>query len=121
MPGTIFDSTLTGAGSSVMAGSRVYFVAWAVTVSGPNVRHPNAWDTDELVGVGHYSLGNDLTPGGVLVGIGFGAARWLNSLLGQHVVSPTIDPAGLTADLAQYIRWGISPGTEVHLYVLGDA
>lgn len=121
MPSAIFEDTLVDSGSSIMGGTRVLFVAWEVTVSGPTVRNPSVWETDILLGVGQFQLGNDLTSGGILSGIAYGDAHWINSLLGQWVVPPGAVGADFSAAVAQYIRWSISPGTQVHLYVFGDA
>lgn len=120
MPSVTYEATLSGVGSDPLGGSRVAFVAWEVTIVGPTVRLPRFWDTDARLGIGHYSLGNDLTPGGLISGVGYGSPRWIESLMGQHVVTPALVGSDFSWDLAQYIRWAIEPGTEVHLYVFGD-
>lgn len=120
MPGLSFSQTLTGAGSAQMSGTRVYFVAWEVTVFGPSARQPTVWDPEVWIGIGHYELGNDLTPGGVISGIGYGKANWIDTPIGQRVVSPAEDASGFTREIAEYIRWSIAPGSEVNLYVFGD-
>lgn len=120
MPSVTYEATLTDVGSSILGGSRVFFVAWEVTVVGPTVRMPRFWDTSARVGIGHYSLGNDLTPGGLISGVGYGSPRWFERLVGQHVVTPGQVASDFAADIAQYIEWSIEPGTEIHLYVFGD-
>lgn len=120
MPSVIFEDTLTDSGSAVMGGTRVLFVAWEVTVEGPGVHTPNAWDVTSLIGVGHWELGNDLTPGGLISGLGFDSPHWINTEIGQWVAPPGQVGADFSSAIAQYIRWTISPGTEVHLYVFGD-
>lgn len=120
MPSVIFEDTLSDSGSSIMGGTRVLFVAWEVTTDGPLVRVPNQWDLDAIVGAGHWSLGNDLTPGGLISGIAFDVPHWIYSRVGQWIVPPGQVGADFSAAVAQYIAWSISPGTEVHLYVFGD-
>lgn len=120
MPSIIFDDTLTDLGDSVLGGTRVYYVAWEITVDGPVVHPPNAWDAYTTIGVGHFELGNDLTPAGSISGIGWSEPHWFNSAVGQWIVSPGQVGTDFTQEIAQYIRWAISPGTEIHLYVFGD-
>lgn len=121
MPSAIYEDTLAGSGSSILGGTRVIFVAWEVTVQGPNVRVPNTWDPDTIIGAGHWALGNDLTPGGIISGIAFDQPHWFYSLVGQWIAPPGLNGADISYAVAQYIQWTIAPGTEVHLYVFGDA
>lgn len=119
MPGIIYEDDLTDTGSAILGGTRVYFVAWEITIFGPTVRHPSYWDVDQYVGVGHWELGNDLTPGGAISGIGYDAPHWINAAIGQWI-SPPGDVGGtFNSAIAQYVRWAIAPGSEVHLYVFG--
>jgi hypothetical protein len=120
MPGVIYEDSLTDSGDAIMGGTRVYFYAWEVISAGANVRNPNQWEVNTLVGVGHIEFGNDLTPGGLISGIGWGKPQWLHTEVGQVVVSPGQSGTDFTSDIAQYIRWSFSPGTEVHLYVFGE-
>jgi hypothetical protein len=120
MPGTIYDDTLTDSGSAALGGSRVYFVAWEVKDFGPVARHPSFWDTDQYVGIGHWELGNDVTPGGILSGIAYDAPHWINRELGQWIAPPGQVGSDFSSAIAQYISWTLSPGVEVHLYVFGD-
>lgn len=120
MPSTIFEDTLTNSGSSVMGGTRVLYVAWQVTVSGPGVHPPNSWDSVLTLGVGHWELGNDLTPLGILSGIAYGEPHWMNFEPGQWIAPPGLVGTEFSYAIAQYIQWSLSPGTEVHLYVFGD-
>jgi hypothetical protein len=121
VPSVIFEDTVSGTGESIMGGTRVYYVAWEVTTEGPTIHRPNSWDVDSVVRVGHWELGNDLAPLGLISGIGYGEQHWMNALSGQRIVIPTLSGADFTALLAQYIRWAIAPGTEVHIYVFGDS
>lgn len=121
MPSTIYESTLTDAGSDVMGGTRVIYVAWEVTVEGPTIRRPNGWDDDSIVGVGHWSIGNDLTSLGLISGLGFDAPHWIYRTIGQWIAPPGLVGSSITYAVAQYVRWSISPGTSVHLYVFGDS
>lgn len=120
MPGVIWEDSIDGLGSAILGGSRVYFVAWELTVIGPTARHPSYWDTDAYVGVGYYRLGNDLTAGGIIGGVGYGEAHWLSLLIGQNVVDPGQVASDFTSQIAQYISWAIAPGNAVHMYVFGD-
>lgn len=120
MPGVIFEDDLSDAGESVLGGTRVYFVAWELISGGPTVRNPNGWDVNEWLGIGHFQLGNDLTPGGIISAVGYGDVHWLNSEVGQWIVEPGAVGSDFTSIIAQYIRWAISPGTSVHLYVFGE-
>lgn len=120
MPGVIFDDTVSDAGSAHMGGSRVYFVAYEVLDFGPSARHPSYWDINTWVGLGYYQLGNDLGPGGLITGIGYGDPHWFNTDIGQRVVSPGEVGSDFTSDIAAYIRWTLVPGVSVRLYVLGD-
>jgi hypothetical protein len=119
VPSVIFDQTLTDAGFSLTGGSRVLYVAWEVTVLGPAVRSPQAWDATALLGVGHFELGNDLTGAAIISGIGYGEPHWLNTPIGQWIVPPGEVGSDFSAAIAEYIRWSLTPGTEVHLYILG--
>jgi hypothetical protein len=121
MPSVIFEDDLVDTGSAILGGSRVLFVAWEITTRGPNVRIPNSWDTDTIIGAGHWSLGNDLTPGGLISGLAFDSPHWLYADAGQWVAPPGQIGSDFSAAIAQYIRWSFAPGTEVHLYVFGDA
>lgn len=120
MPSIIYDDEVSGAGSSVLGGSRVLYVAWEVTVQGPNVHQPSVWDSELLVAVGHWELGNDLTPGGLISGVGYDEPHWIYTAIGQWVVAPARVGATDAYSLAQYIRWSMTPGTSVHLIVFGD-
>jgi hypothetical protein len=121
VPSVIFEDSLTDAGTTVMGGTRVFYVAWEVVTDGPRVRPGMEEDTDALLGVGYWSLGNDLTSLGLISGIGLGEAHWMNTRIGQWVVPPGLVGADFSIAIAQYIHWAISPGTEVHLYVFGDS
>lgn len=121
MPYITYDQTLSGAGSAQMGGTRVYYVAWEVTIIGNQIRQANAWDPYSQLGVGYFQLGNDLTPAGSISGVGYDSPVWLNWLLGQWIVEPAEVASNFTSAIAQYIRWAFTPGTSVHLYVLGDA
>lgn len=121
MPSVIYEDTLTGSGDSIMGGTRVFYVAWEITTPGPAIHPISSWDAYTLNRVGYWQLGNDLEPAGLISGIGWDEQHWMNWTIGQWVVSPTLSGADFTAQLAQYIRWSLSPGTEVHLYVFGDS
>lgn len=120
MPSTIFEATISGVDSDIMGGTHVYYVAWEVTVQGVRVRNSIEGDSAQLLGVGTFQLGNDLTPLGLISGVGFQEPHWMNSEIGQWIPTPGQVGASFTSAIAQYIRWSISPGTEVHLYVFGD-
>lgn len=120
MPSVIYADTLADSGESVMGGTRVYYVAWAVATLGPSVRHPQPWDPNGIVGAGYWQLGNDLSPLGVISGEGWDAPHWIYSEIGQWVAPPGQVGSDFSSAIAQYIRWTLTPGTTVHLYVLGD-
>lgn len=120
MPSITFDDTVTGSGSSVLGGTRVLYVAWEITVEGPTIRPPATWDSDSIIGAGHWSLGNDLTPGGLITGVAYDAPHWLYATVGQWVAPPGQIGADFSMAIAQYIQWVFAPGTEVHLIVFGD-
>lgn len=121
MPFVTFEDTLTDSGSSPLGGSRVFYVAWEITVLGPTIRHPNTWDVDALVGVGHWELGNALDSGGLIAGVGYDSPHWIGWEIGQWIVPPGVVGADFSAAIADHIRWTIEPGTSVHLYVFGDS
>ena len=120
MPSPIFEDTLTDTGESVLGGGRVFYVAWEITTFGPTVHTVNDWDTNTLVRVGHWELGNDLTPLGLISGIGYGEQHWMNVAVGQWIAPPGQVGSDFSSAIAAYIRWAIAPGTAVHLYVFGD-
>lgn len=120
MPSAIFDSTLSGSGSSAISGTRVFYVAWDVIVPGPQVRNPNLWDTTAVVGIGHFNLGNDVSSLGILSGVAYAEDHWMGAILGQWIAPPGIIGTEFSAAIADHIQWSISPGTSVHLYVFGD-
>lgn len=119
MPGITFEDTLSDAGFSALGTARVYYVAWELVVGGPAVHNPQAWDTDTWLGIGHFQLGNDLTDAGAIPAIGYGDPHWMNAEVGQWIVEPGDVDGAFTSVIASYIRWTLSPGTSVHLYVFG--
>ncbi len=121
MPSVIYEASLTDAGDAVMGGTRVYYVAWEITTHGPAMHHYAQWDPYTETRAGYVQLGNDLTPGGLISGIGYDAPIWFNNDIGQWIVKPTLSGSDFTALLAQYVRWALTPGTEVHLVVFGDS
>lgn len=120
MPSVTYEADLVDSGSDVLGGTRVLYVAWEVTVEGPTVRRPVAEDVEALNGVGYFALGNDLTPGGLISGIGWDEAHWFNWEIGQWIVPPGQVGADFSAAVAQYIHWSVRPGTTVHIVVFGD-
>ena len=121
MPFTTFEDTLTGSGSAALSGTRVLYVAWEITVEGPAVHQPSVWDTDMRLGVGHWELGNDLTSLGLISGVGYDEPHWLDTPIGQWVTRPTAVDTAFGYTFADHIRWSLTEGTEVHLYVFGDS
>jgi hypothetical protein len=120
MPSIIFDDTLTDSGSSVLGGTRVLYVAWEVTVEGPAVHRPYSWDPLSLLGVGFWQLGNDLTPGGLISGVGWNEPHWMYTTIGQWVTAPALVGTEFGYSLQQYVQWVLTPVTEVHLIIFGD-
>lgn len=120
MPSAIYEATLTDAGSAVLGGSRVFYVAWEITAEGPTVRRPHNWDPNTVLAAGYWQLGNDLTDLGLISGVGWAEPHWLYATIGQWIAPPGVVGADFSAALATRIRWVIAPGTEVHLYVFGD-
>lgn len=120
MPSAIYEDTLVDSGSAVMGGSRVFYVAWEVIGAGPSVRNPSSWDLITQIGVGYWQLGNDLTSLGLISGDGWGEPHWIYSEIGQWIAPPGIVGTDFSAAIADRIRWVLSPGTSVHLYVFGD-
>src|SRR5689334_13863588 len=120
MASVIFEDDVSGLGSSVMGGTRVLYVAWEVTIQGPGVHRPSVWDANMLLGVGHFEFGNDLTPGGLISGIGWDVPHWLYTAIGQWIAPPGAVGASFSEAIAQYIRWSMSPGTTAHIVVFGD-
>jgi hypothetical protein len=120
MPSVIFEDSLSDSGASIMGGTRVFYVAWEITTRGPTARQPNVWDVDALVGVGHWELGNDLSSGGLISGVGYDAPHWIGWQIGQWIAPPGQVGTDFSAAIAQWIRWTFEPGTTVHLIVFGD-
>lgn len=121
MPFITFDDTISGQGAAALSGSRVFYVAWEVTTLGPAVHEPNAWDTDALLAVGHWELGNALDSGGLIFGVGYDVPHWMGWHIGQWIAPPGVVGAEFSAAIADHIRWTVSDGTEVHLIVFGDS
>lgn len=121
MPSVIWEDTVSDAGSSVLGGTRVYYVAAEIVTLGPTVHAPSTWDTNTVLGVGHWQLGNDLTSLGLITGIGWGDPHWINSVISQWIPSPGLVGSDFSVAIQQYIQWTIAPGSEVHMYVFGDA
>jgi len=120
MPSNIYESSLTDSGVATLGGSRVFYVAWEVTAAGPTVRTPSSWDLTTQVGVGYWQLGNDLSPLGVITGDGWGEPHWIYAEIGQWIAPPGVVGSDFSAAISDRIRWVLSPGTTVHLYVFGD-
>lgn len=121
MPSVTYEATISGAGEATLGGSRVFYVAWEIAIIGPSVRQPQVWDPNFLLGIGHWELGNDLADLGLIPAVGWGEAHWMNSEVGQWIAPPGVIGTDFSAALATRIRWSIPAGTEVHLYVFGDA
>jgi hypothetical protein len=121
MPFVTFEGDLSGSGVSALSGSRVFYVAWEIPLVGPTVRHPNAWDTDAVLGVGHWELGNALDSAGLISGIGFDVPHWLGWGVGQWIAPPGQVGTDFSAAIADHIRWTVEAGSVVHLYVFGDS
>jgi hypothetical protein len=120
MPSVIYEDSLTDTGTSILGGTRVLYVAWEMTVEGPTVRRPVPDDVELLNGLGYFALGNDLTPGGLISGIGLHQAQWFNWEIGQWLPEPSQVGADFPSVVAQYIHWMVRPGSEVHVVVFGD-
>lgn len=120
MPSVIYENTVSGAGSAILGGTRVLYVAAEVTTLGPAVHAPNEWDLSTLLGVGHWELGNDLTAGGLISGVGWNEPHWIYALIIQWIAPPGLVGADLSYAIQQYIRWTLTAGTEVHFVVFGD-
>lgn len=120
MPSISFDDTVSGNGSTVLVTNRILYLAYEVTVDGRRVRTPRDADADTLNGVGFVSLGNDLTPAGIISGDGWGPELWLNARRGQFIADGHEVSGGFMRWIADRLRWSLSEGTSVHIYVLGD-
>lgn len=120
MPFITFSDTVTGQGVAALGGNRVLYVAFEVLVDGPRVRSPKESDEVSLNGVGFASIGNDLTGAGIISGIGWGPELWFNSRTGMYIADGGQVSGGLLRWFADHIRWSLSTGTTVALYVLGD-
>lgn len=120
MPFISFDSTISGVDSVDLGGNRVLYFAWLVTVDGRKVRSPSADDPTQLAGVGFVQFGNDISSAGILSGDAWQPPIWLNSRQGQWIAIPNDLGGAFGSIIAARMHYAISPGTEVHLYVLGD-
>lgn len=120
MPFISFDSTISGVDSVDLGGNRVLYFAWLVTVDGRKVRSPSADDPTQLAGVGFVQFGNDISSAGILSGDAWQPPIWLNSRQGQCIAIPNDLGGTFGSIVAARMHYAISPGTEVHLYVLGD-
>ncbi len=120
MPSILFDATLSGVNQTALGGTSVFYVAWNVTFLGSRVRQPMEGDAEHVNGVGFLALGNDLTPGGLISGIGWGPEMWMNWTIGQYVAPPGLSGSDFSAWIAGYMRWSIGVGTTVHVIVFGS-
>jgi hypothetical protein len=120
MPSISFDDTVSGADSAVLTTDRILYLAYRVTVDGRRVRTPRDADPDTLNGVGFVTLGNDLTPAGILSGDAWGPELWLNARQGQFIADGHEVSGGFMRWIADRFRWSLSEGTSVHIYILGD-
>jgi hypothetical protein len=120
MPSISFDQTVSGHGSATLSTDRIYYVAYRVTVDGPRVRAPRGADAETLNGVGSIQIGNDISAAAILSGDAWGPEMWLNSRQGQFIADGHELSGSFFRWIADRIRWDLSAGTEVHLYVLGD-
>jgi hypothetical protein len=120
MPSVIYESTLTDVGTDILGGTRVFYVAWEMTIEGVTVRRPVVGDDRFINGLGYFALGNDLTPGGLISGVGLAEPHWFNWDIGQWIAEPGVSGSDFTAAIAQYIHWFVKPGSEVHIVVFGD-
>ncbi|HET6346426.1 MAG TPA: hypothetical protein VFH51_15950 [Myxococcota bacterium] len=120
MPFVAFNDLVSGEGSTTLTADRVYYLAWAVTVEGPRVRRPQESDLHTLNGVGFVQLGNDLSPGGIILATGWGPQIWLNTDYGQVVADGGEVSGGFLRWIASEVRWSLGLGTEIRLVVFGD-
>lgn len=121
MPFIAFDETLSGVDSVDIGANRVYYFAWEVTVDGREVRHASALDSEQLLGVGYVALGNDISSGGILSGDAWQAPYWLNWRHGQFIATPQDLGGTFGRVIAHRLHYAFTPGTEVHLYILGES
>lgn len=121
MPSISFDDTVSGNGITTLVTNRILYLAYEVTVDGRRVRTPRDADANTLNGVGFVSLGNDLTPAGIISADGWGPEMWLNARTGQFIADGHEVAGGFMRWIADRFRWSLSEGTSVHIYVLGDS
>lgn len=120
MPFITFDSTISGIDSVDLGGNRVLYFAWEVTVDGRDVRQGSQLDPSLLLGVGYVAFGNDVSSAGILSGDAWQEPHWLNWRQGQIIAVPQDQGGSFGRIVAARMHYAISPGTEVHLYILGD-
>lgn len=120
MPFISFDDTISGVDSVDLGGNRVLYFAWLVTVDGREVRQSGRLDPDQISGVGFVQFGNDVSSAGILTGDAWQEPYWLNWRQGQRIAIPQDQGGSFGRIIASRLHYAISPGTEVHFYVLGD-
>jgi len=120
MPFIAFNETLSGVDSVDVGANRGLYFAWNVTTEGRECKHPNDLDPEQILGVGFVAFGNDVTSGGILTGDVWGQPHWLNMVHGQFIAPPDELGGNFGMLIASRMHYAISPGTEVHLYILGD-
>lgn len=121
MPFFVYDAAVSGEGVDDLSGNRVYYVAWHVDIEGFRTRIPSDLDPLGRAGVGYVQLGNDITSSGVLSGDAWQDPMWLNSVQGQKIAEPQDLGGSFGRIVASRIHWALSPGTTVHLLLLGDS
>lgn len=120
MPFISFDDVISGVDSVDLGGNRVLYFAWEVTVDGRDVYPSSRLDPNILLGVGFVQFGNDVSSAGILSGDAWQEPMWLNWRQGQRIANPQDQAGSFGRIIAARMHYAISPGTEVHLYVLGD-
>lgn len=120
MPFISFNDTISGVDSVDLGGNRVLYFAWRVTTDGREVRQSGRLDPDQISGVGFIQFGNDVSSAGILSGDAWQEPHWFNWRQGQIIATPQDQGGTFGRIIASRMHYAISPGTEVHLYILGD-
>lgn len=111
--GVVFDSSVSGSGSSSLGGG-VHIIFWSfdLTTSGDDVRATPPFSVDHLLRIGFIALGDTFDGG---IGTSFDHWQppvWINFEHSMWLPVPALDGGGTPlTQFASVIRWSLSPGT----------
>lgn len=115
----VFEDTVFDAGTADLGGvQHIAFWAAYMTAYGPVVNTPQHFGMDHMVRLGFVTLGDHFDNGDGMDVPYWREPVWLQFERNLWTPNPVYDGSGVfLSTLASWVRWSLSPGTEMHLRV----